>query len=55
MVNLPSHPVPPARFRLHLENARGRNSLFHLTPEGRSPSVTRTPKSQRYPYSHSES
>lgn len=33
MVNLPSHPVPPARFRLHLENARGRNSLFHLTPE----------------------
>ena len=31
MVNLQSHPVPPARFRLHLENARARNPLFHLT------------------------
>ena len=42
MVNLQSHPVPPARFRLHLENARARNPLFHLTPEGRSPSVSPT-------------
>lgn len=30
MVNLTSN--PPARFRLHLENARARDPLFHLTP-----------------------